>query len=135
MRRFAFAAVLLAVLTGCQSGLEPEPIPSATGIWAGIGSQGFVFFDLTLALSEDHVGRLTGTGRLAPVAQGAGLQAYDFVIRTGAHGHPDILVSLMTPNRIDVNYSGRFVEADRIEGFMNGSGFNNLPVTMTRQTP
>jgi hypothetical protein len=81
-----------------------------TGLWSGIGASGFVFFVLVLALNEAESGRLSGTGRLSPVATSSGLPSFDFVVRAGAHGHPDVLVSLATADRVDVNYSGRFVE-------------------------
>jgi hypothetical protein len=121
--------LLLVTLTACQTYLEPEEtVPTATGSWSGMGAAGFTIFELSLSLTEGDFGRLTGSGRLSS----PGRPTFNFVVRNGAHGHPDLLVSLATTNFVDVNFSGRFLENHRIAGMINGSGFNNALVTLTR---
>jgi len=134
MRRWLLLSFATLALVACGSPTELEPSgPSVTGSWTGIGQDGFNFFDLSLALTEGPSGKISGTARLAHVVASQG--AFDFVVRNGAHGHPDVLVSLYTTGRVDVNYSGRFISEHTIEGFMNGSGFNNVAITLNRAPP
>jgi hypothetical protein len=129
MRGLLQTVLLISTLTACQTYLEPEDaVPTATGTWSGLGAAGFTIFELTLSITEGEFGRITGTGRLTS----PGRQTFDFVVRNGAHGHPDLLLSLATANFVDVNFSGRFLEIDRIAGMINGSGFNNALVTINR---
>jgi hypothetical protein len=102
-----------------------------TGSWIGTGAAGVNFFDLSLVLTQTSSGRVTGTARLQHVVPNQ--PSFDFTVRWGAYGYPDILVALRTPDRIDVSYGGRLVEDDKIEGLMNGSGFNNVPITLMRR--
>jgi hypothetical protein len=102
-----------------------------TGSWIGTGAAGVNFFDLSLELTQTSSGRVTGTARLQHVVPNQ--PSFDFTVRWGAYGYPDILVALHTPDRIDVSYGGRLVEDDKIEGLMNGSGFNNVPITLMRR--
>lgn len=129
MRAKLLTAVLVVVLSACQLSTVPD-VPTAAGRWTGIGTSGlFTIFEIFLQLEEDPTGRLTGTAQLTS----PGRPSFDFVLRNGAHGHPDILVSLFSPNNVDVNYSGRFVSPDSITGLLNGSGFNNVPLSIRRQ--
>jgi hypothetical protein len=121
--------LLAATLSACQTSLEPaETVPTATGSWTGLGAAGFTLFELTLSITEMDFGRISGTARLTS----PGRPPFNFVVRTGAHGHPDVLLSLATANFVDVSFSGRFVENHRIAGMINGSGFNNALVTLNR---
>ena len=116
-------------LSACQTSLEPdETVPTVTGSWSGLGASGFTLFELTLSITEVDHGRIAGTAILAS----PGRPSFNFVVRTGAHGHPDVLLSLATANFVDVSFSGRFVENHRIAGMINGSGFNNALVTLNR---
>jgi hypothetical protein len=129
MRALLQTLVLAVTLTACQTSLEPEEaVPTATGSWSGLGASGFTLFELTLTITEQDFGRLSGTAMLAS----PGRPTFNFVVRTGAHGHPDVLLSLATVNFVDVSFSGRFVENHRIAGMINGSGFNNALVTLNR---
>jgi hypothetical protein len=137
VHRVALALLVALTLSACGDTTEVEPPPpEISGSWAGIASAGFNnFWDLTLSLTEEASGRITGTARLEPVVPQQGLSAYDFQVRWGAYGYPAVLVALATPDRVDVNFSGEVVHHDSIDGLMNGSGFNNVPVTLIRQTP
>lgn len=130
MRRSALTLSLALALAACGSSTAPEePPPSVSGTWSGTGSSGLLLYTLTLSLTESSTGRISGTGTLSA----PGFDTFSLTVRNGAHGHPDVLVALFTPDHIDVNYSGRFVEDHRIEGLVNGSGFNNDPLTISRQ--
>jgi hypothetical protein len=129
MRGLLQTVLLISTLTACQTYLEPEEtVPTATGTWSGVGAAGFTLFELTLSIAEEDFGRVSGTARLSS----PGRPTFNFVVRNGAHGHPDLLLSLAAANVVDVNFSGRFVEFDRIAGMINGSGFNNALVTINR---
>ena len=130
MKALLQTSLLLAMLTACQTYMEPEEtVPTATGSWSGMGAAGFTIFELDLSLTEGDFGRITGSGRLTS----PGRPTFNFVVRNGAHGHPDLLVTLATTNFVDVNFSGRFVDIHRVAGMINGSGFNNALVTLTRR--
>jgi hypothetical protein len=128
--------VLLAALAiaACEdTPIDPgEEYPSVTGSWMGTGASGINFFDLSLQLTQEPTGRITGTGRLQHVVPNQ--PSFNFTVRWGAYGYPDILVALYAgPNLVDVSYGGRFTDPNKIEGLMNGSGFNNVPITLTRR--
>ena len=134
MRRAVACLFAAFILAGCgdESATEPEPeYPTVTGSWIGTGSAGINFFDLSLELTQAASGRVTGTGRIQHVVPNQ--PSFDFTVRWGAYGYPDVLVTLYTPNRVDVSYGGRLIEDNKIEGLMNGSGFNNVPITLTRR--
>jgi hypothetical protein len=134
MRRAVAWLLAVATLAACSedSPIEPDPeYPSISGSWIGTGSAGINFFDLILELTQAPSGRVTGTARLQHVVPNQ--PSFDFTIRWGAYGYPDLVVALYTPNRVDVSYGGRLIDDDRIEGLMNGSGFNNVPITLTRR--
>ena len=90
--------VLLAVLAiaACEdTPVDPEPqeeIPSVTGAWMGTGASGINFFDLSLQLTQEATGRVTGSGRLQHVVPNQ--PSFNFTVRWGAYGYPDILVAL-----------------------------------------
>ena len=134
MRRGIGVALAALAIAGCgDNPVEPveEEIPTVTGAWLGTGASGINFFDLSLQLTQESTGRVTGTGRLQHVVPNQ--PSFDFTVRWGAYGYPDILVTLYTPNRVDVSYGGRLTDPNKIEGLMNGSGFNNVPITLTRR--
>lgn len=135
-RRTALPLLVVLALSACESTTEPNPPPPRVdGTWTGVAHAGFNnFWDFALSLQEDASGRITGTGRLAPVVPQQGLSAHDFVVRLGVNGYPDVLLSLATEDFLDVLFSGQFVQQDAISGHLNGSGYQNAPVTLTRNS-
>jgi hypothetical protein len=134
LRRGIGVILTVLAIAACEdTPIEPEPeYPSITGSWMGTGATGVNFFDLSLQLTQEVSGRVTGTGRLQHVVPNQ--PSFNFTVRWGAYGYPDLLVALYAgPNLVDVSYGGRFADPNKIEGLMNGSGFNNVPVTLTRR--
>lgn len=136
-RSFATPSLLAAafLLAACDTTAPELPPPSITGEWAGVlNGGGFAnFWDFSLTLAETPSGKITGTGVLAPVVPQQGVRRLEFEVRWGAYGFPDVLVALMTPEFVDVNFSGEVLDPDRIQGLVNGSAFNNVAVTLLRQ--
>jgi hypothetical protein len=131
MRRSLLTALMLVAVSACQISTEPE-VPRVTGRWTGVGIQSAIsFWEVLLVLQEDQDGRLSGTAQLMSPSR----PTTNLVVRNGAHGHPDVLVSLASANVVDVNYSARMTHPDSLVGLMNGSGFTNMQVTLHRIAP
>lgn len=111
-----FAIALLSSCGGDSSG----PEPSIDGTWTGV-AQGGTF---TLTLTETN-NTVTGTGS---VTGGSGSAALTV---TGTFDNPAFSLTLASPGFQSINYAGE-MEGDALDGLMNGSGFVNEPLSMTR---
>nr|PZN90624.1 MAG: hypothetical protein DIU52_07500 [bacterium] len=123
MRTLAAALILALALAACgDSSTEPKT-PSASGTWTGVVTGGTI----TLTLAEQAGGTITGAGSIQGTAGAASVTV------TGTHVHPSISLTLRSTGFEDANYTGQFVNRNTISGHLNGSGFNNVTLTLTRQ--
>lgn len=124
-----FAAVLASIAliaaTGCGGMLEPEGA-DLSGQWSG-SSQGVT---LELTLDEDSDDNLSGSGSLQAE------QTISVTVSSGDHSGASFSTTLTSSGFEDVTYSGTvdITEEEEVEldGTLNGSGFNNFSITLTR---
>lgn len=109
---------LIAVLSACKS-TDPSPA-DVTGTWHGTSAEGW---SLTMTLAQS--GRtVSGTGSF--VGQGT----YSMTAEGGVSGN-ELQISLATPGYFAITYSGT-VNGNRIAGVVNESGFDNMPLDVSR---
>lgn len=114
------ALVLFAALTACSDAAGPER-HSTLGRWVSDGGVA----DVEMALSEtarsvDGAGRWTEDG----VTRAFGVEG------TNADGEVSLLLSFGDgPN---VNFLGRFLDEDRLEGTVAGVGREEMAITFVR---
>jgi hypothetical protein len=80
-----------------------------------------------LTLSEDKDKRIDGSGSLA------GSSAAVALTITGTHVHPDVTLTMKATSYQDMNFSGKFSGDNSIVGSLNGSGFVNESLTLSRR--
>ena len=118
MRRLLAVAVTLFAL-GCGDSTGPEL--TVTGVWSGALSNSTV----TLTLTQDGAD-ITGAGAI----NGPGGTAA--VTVDGIFAEPNVTLTLTAVGFSPINYSAE-LDRERMVGEMNGSGFSDLAVTLTRQ--
>ncbi len=123
MKRHAFLSLLLlAVLAGCGSDgpTGPESV-SIQGTWTGITSG--VNIRMTFAAGSEAVvgnGSFTGPGLVLPLTI------------NGTRLGVDLNLTLSSPGFEPTIFTGTIISATSISGQLNGSGFVNTPVSMTK---
>ena len=116
---------LLLCLALAACGDSPtQPTITLTGAWSGtIDGQ-----TLYLVLSEGAGGTVTGTGSLTYPGEGG----VALTVRSGTHVTPNVSLVLEASGYDDTSFTGT-VTASEIQAYLNGSGFLNDYVLMTRQ--
>lgn len=123
-RHGAILALLPFFLTACgDSTTEPEPDPVVTGSWSGT-SQGAT---LNLTLSEGVGGAVSGSGNIV------GSDNIALTVRQGTHSYPNLSLVLGAQGYEDMNFAGRLLSEDEIAGTLNGSGFDDFNLNLTRE--
>jgi hypothetical protein len=121
MRTF-FRALLAATLVGvagCDKATEPTPV--ITGTWSGSG--GGISAMMTLTQSGSAV---TGNGSMSGSGGAAALTI------SGSFTNPNFSLTVSSPGFENFNFSGT-LSGNSMTGVLNGSGFNQAGMTMTRQ--
>ena len=125
MRRMLFSAlVAMALACGGDGGNEPS-VPDAQGQWNGTINTSGGSGSLALTLNEAG-GNITGSGTLTVPGNAIALTV------TGNHAHPNISLQMSSPGFEPMNLGGTLSDT-QIQGVLNGSGFVNIAVTLTRQ--
>lgn len=132
-RRHALGGLLtlsLAFLPGCGDDPEPED-PKLTGEWTGQVATPAGPASVTLGLSENDAGDVTGTMNWVFQGQpGSGPV-------TGTHNYPEVSLNLkieLFGMELTGKYEGRLTTEDRIEGtFATDDGSITGSVVLTRK--
>jgi hypothetical protein len=125
MRKTLFSALLaMAMACGGDGGNEPS-IPDAEGQWNGPINTSSGSGNLTLTLNGAG-GNITGSGTLTVPGDALSLTV------TGNHVHPNISLQMSSAGFEPMNLGGTLSDT-QIQGVLNGSGFVNIAVTLTRQ--
>lgn len=118
---------LLIAACGGDDAAAPKDIV-VTGEWAGRAGAGNGVFDIEITMTETE-GSVSGTGRF--VAAGAVVAAFTL---SGTHTFPEVALTIVATGFQDALFTGSFTGDNTITGQLNGSGFENEPVTVTRTT-
>jgi len=121
MRRLLTGLALLALIA-C-GGDSTAPPPNITGTWAGASSTGVV---LNLVLTQS-AGQITGTGQISGGGTTVALTA------TGTFANPAVSLDLEATGFSGSNYTGTLTSPTAITGALNGSGFVNERIILTKQ--
>lgn len=95
-------------------------IPTATGGWSGNNSG----ITLSVVLAETG-GTVSGSGTLAGTTSLA-------VTVAGTHAHPTLSLTFAAPGFQPSVFIGSYTASNTVSGTINGSGFVNFPMTLTR---
>jgi hypothetical protein len=123
MRR-ALALLALPLLLACSdNGSEPDSRPNVTGTWSGSVGTGTGTMTLT---HNTSTGQITGNGSIS-----AGVAALAITVQ-GTYARPTVSLTVSSPGYEPFNFTGTH-SGNSITGVINGSGFVNTGVTLTKQ--
>ena len=117
-------ALALAATACKDNSTGPAAPPTVSGSWSGT-SQGLT---LNLTLSEGVGGAVSGSGNIA----GGGLNLA-LVVRQGTHVDPNLTLILGATGYEDMNFAARLSSATQMTGTLNGSGFDNYNLNLTKR--
>ena len=123
MRRlFAIALFSLSVL-GCGSD-SLAPVMTVDGSWYGVQNG----YSLSLTLTQTATGDVTGTVVIA------GIAGFTEAATSGTFVYPTLTL-MITPEGFDAaTYTGTMSQtAAKIDGKLNGSGFTNLVLNVSKR--
>ena len=124
--RLLIAAVLVGVLAlGCKDSGGPAA-HNVIGRWSGTFVDDGATLTLSLVLAENG-STLSGSGTLSVLGESLAVSA------SGTHSHPDVSITISTPGYQPSNITLTCTDTDHLTGRVNGSGFVNLAITLTRR--
>ncbi|MDO8500451.1 MAG: hypothetical protein Q7S20_01250 [Gemmatimonadaceae bacterium] len=110
-------------LAACSSEKVTEPKLTVAGNWSGTFTPGASSVSLSLLLTE-NAGQVTGNGTISGETSTA-------LTVTGTFVAPNVSLTLSPPGFEPMNYAA-FVKEASMSGALNGSGFFNQGVTLSR---
>ena len=112
---------LFAILAACgDSGTEPDP--TVSGLWQGT-SQGTT---VTLTLSESD-GEVDGSGSMSDATS-----SFTISVVNSTLAYPSLSLLLFINGYGNVNFTGTIASENTMTATLNGAGFVNWGVTLTR---
>jgi hypothetical protein len=120
MRRIIFAVLAVALLA-CGGDSTAPKLTDVTGAWTG--TSGGVSMSLTLVQTGTTV---TGSGNLTGGTTAIAVTA------SGTYAPPNLSLTLQSPGYQPINYAGTLANPDLINGTLNGSGFTNIALPITK---
>jgi hypothetical protein len=121
MRRFFVLA--LVILVGCGGDSILDPVMTVDGTWNGTANG----FQLSLGMSQTDT-LVTGN------AAANGLAGSGFGTVSGSFKYPDLKVTIQLQGAIPIVYTGTMSQTEaKIFGKMNGSGFENVSMDLTKR--
>jgi hypothetical protein len=121
-------ATITATSEGVDGSAEITVAVGITGTWNGTWAPGSTVWDLTLNITEDGDGNVTGTGLL----RSDGNPWTDPTTVAGTRSGVDVLLTVTVGAFNPFDFIGTWDGANTMTGVINGSGFVNEPTTMTR---
>jgi hypothetical protein len=122
MRRL-FAIALALCVAGCGRD-SLEPVITVDGQWYGLQNG----YSLSLNLTQTAAGDVGGTALLA------GNSGYTDATVAGTFNYPTLSLTIAATNFDPVLYTGTMSQTSaKIDGKLNGSGFTNLVLNISKQ--
>jgi hypothetical protein len=118
MRQIAFA-LSLVLLVSCDKSTKPKP--SIAGTWSGSGGG----ISMTVALTQTAT-VVSGNGSMSGSGGALALTAQ------GTFSEPNFSLTMSATGYQPYNFAGT-LNGNSMTGVMNGSGFNQVGMTLTRQ--
>jgi hypothetical protein len=117
--------LLALAIAACGDGGTDLETPSADGAWRGTLES----FPATMRvnITEAADGTISGSGAIY-----AGTETLSFTL-SGTHRHPNVSFDMDFLGFEPAAYSGRFESDDAIRGAIDGSGFTDERVTLSRE--
>jgi hypothetical protein len=125
MRHLLVGLTLLIAACGGDGGSTEPDVPEVEGQWNGPINTNVGSGSLALTLNDAN-GTVSGTGTLSVTGDALALTV------TGNCAPPNVSLQMTSSGFEPMNLSGE-VREDEIDGTLNGSGFVNIAVTLTRQ--
>jgi hypothetical protein len=126
MRKVLLSALVALAAAACGGDNSNEPaFPEVEGTWAGPINTGSGSGNVTLTLTETN-GSVSGTGNFTVPGD-----AFSLTV-TGNYAPPNVSLQASNPQYEPMNFQGTVGEQTFV-GTLNGSGFVNISVTLTRQ--
>jgi hypothetical protein len=130
MRKTATLAALAALLAACGDGGLVDPGAfTLTGSWSGTTGPYTFVFDL-----QQSGGDVSGTGEVTVPAnpdEDVPAGTLDLAV-SGSWDEARVELELSAPGFQETVYAGQFVRSDSVAGTLNGSGFSNTALSITR---
>lgn len=128
-RWMVMAVVALAVGCGGSGGGDGDGgSVSTAGEWACDPFDVSILHELCdLSLSENDTGQIAGFGTFGPAGIADNMQI------SGVHSHPSVTMVWSFDAFAPIAYTATFVDRNTISGRIDGSGFENVEVTIRRQ--
>jgi hypothetical protein len=127
--RMAIAAAGVLLLAAACSKDSTGVSTDVTGTWNGSATQTGVTFSFTMQVSESSGGQLTGSGTASGAISGGSSLMFDV---SGTRTGSNVTMSLNVSGFISPVFTGRLVDANTVSGKLDGSGFDQLPLTLRR---
>ena len=114
---------MVAACGGADDVVAPDPDPTVSGNWSGDAGVGI--FDLNLDQQPD--GTVTGSGSIVGTTLCLAL-----TVLNGTHVFPNISLTFGTEGVQDLNFTGTVNTPTTIGATLNGSGFDNVNITLEK---
>ena len=124
-RRFAIALVAFAVMSilGCGDDTL-APVSTVDGQWFGVMNG----YSLSLSLTQTAAGEVTGVALVAGVAGSTEAPV------AGTFKFPSLILNVTPQSFEPFTYTGTMSQTEaRIDGKLNGSGFSNVVVNISKR--
>jgi hypothetical protein len=123
-------AVAGALLLAAGCGKDSTGVSTVvTGTWNGSAMQDGVTFSFSIQLTEVSGGQLRGTGTGSGALSGGRSSMLDVV---GTRSGSNVSMTLSATGFTPMVYTGRLVDENEMEGKLDGSGFNQMSLTLRR---
>lgn len=121
--RLLLLAALGSIALGCSKGTEPTPEITVNGSWSGTVSSGET---ISMVLSQTGTS-VTGTGQLVGTGGSFALTV------AGTYVKPAVALTLSATGFSSINFASSAVSQTAMPGTLNGSGYSNDALTLTRR--
>ena len=122
------ASLVLASSCGGKDGPTGVSV-NVSGSWAGSGSQGGYTFGFMMTITEAGDGSITGNGTATSFTGGGNGVSYTVA---GSRSGSSVTLELDATGLEPPTYKGGLNDENTLWGRLNGSGFNNMQVTLVR---
>lgn len=115
---------VFVLAAACGSDATGPESTNVSGTWTGSSSG----ITLSVTLSEGSDGSLSGSGNIS-----GGTESFALTVSSGTHAGSTVSFTMESAGFRDLNYAGTLQSPTSMSGSLNGSGFNNTNLNLTKQ--